>query len=203
MSAYKRKDGIVIHTDKEDYEGMRKAGKLAAECLDYITPYVQVGVTTGELDDLCRDFMTAHGAIPACLGYHGYPKSTCISINHVICHGIPDNERKLAEGDILNIDVTAIVDGWYGDTSRMYYAGKPKIKAKRLCDVTYECMMRGIEVVRPGAHLGDIGAVIEEYAHKYGYSVVDMFVIMPPLTVTVISLCAEPPKKIPFHSSNV
>ncbi len=173
--SYKRKDGVVIHDDPADYEGMRKAGKLAAECLDYITPYVQVGVSTGELDDLLRNYITSHGAIPACLGYRGYPKSVCISINHVICHGIPDYERKLVDGDILNIDVTVILDGWYGDTSRMYYAGTPKIKAKRLCDVTYECMMRGIDVVKPGARLGDIGAVIEEYAHKYGYSVVDMF----------------------------
>lgn len=173
--SYKRKDGVVIHDDPADYEAMRKAGKLAAECLDYITPYVQVGVSTGELDDLLRNYITSHGAIPACLGYRGYPKSVCISINHVICHGIPDYERKLVNGDILNIDVTVILDGWYGDTSRMYYAGTPKIKAKRLCDVTYECMMRGIDVVKPGARLGDIGAVIEEYAHKYGYSVVDMF----------------------------
>ena len=170
----KRKDGITLH-DASEFEGMRKAGKLAAECLDYITPYVQVGVSTGELDDLMREFMTSRGAGPATLGYRGYPKSSCISINHVICHGIPDYERKLADGDILNIDVTAILDGWYGDTSRMYYAGKPKLKAKRLCDVTYECMMRGIDVVKPGARLGDIGAVIQEYAEKYGYSVVDMF----------------------------
>ncbi len=170
----KRKDGITLH-DASEFEGMRKAGKLAAECLDYITPYVQVGVSTGELDDLMREFMTSRGAVPATLGYRGYPKSSCISINHVICHGIPDYERKLADGDILNIDVTGILDGWYGDTSRMYYAGKPKLKAKRLCDVTYECMMRGIDVVKPGARLGDIGAVIQEYAEKYGYSVVDMF----------------------------
>ena len=169
----KTKDGIVVY-NPEDFEKMRRAGKLAAEVLDYITDYVDVGVTTGELDDLCRKYIESHGAVPACLGYHGYPKSTCISINHVICHGIPD-DRKLADGDILNIDVTVILDGWFGDTSRMYYAGKPKLKATRLCDVTYECMMRGIEVVRPGAHFGDIGAVIEEYAHKYGYSVVDMF----------------------------
>ena len=172
--AEKRKNGIRIY-DPAEFEGMLKAGRIAAECLDYITPYVKVGVSTGELDDLCREFMKAKGAIPACLGYHGYPKSVCISINHVICHGIPSYERKLADGDILNIDVTTIVDGWYGDTSSMYYAGKPKLKATRLCEVTYECMMRGIDVVKPGAHFGDIGAVIEEYAHKYGYSVVDMF----------------------------
>lgn len=168
-----KRNGIKIYEQK-DFEGMRKAGKLAAECLDYITPYVQAGITTGELDKLCYDFIMAHKAIPACLGYHGYPKTVCISINHVICHGIPD-DRKLVDGDIANIDVTVIVDGWFGDTSRMYYVGKPKLKATRLCDVTYECLMRGIDVVRPGAHFGDIGAVIEEYAHKYGYSVVDMF----------------------------
>ena len=173
--SYKRKDGIVIHDDPEDFEKMRKAGRTAAECLDYITPYVQVGVSTGELDDLCREFFTSRGVIPACLGYRGYPKSVCISINHVICHGIPDYERKLVDGDMLNIDVTGILDGWYGDTSRMYFAGKPSIKAKRLVEVTYECMMRGIDVVKPGARMGDIGAVIAEYAHKYGYSVVDMF----------------------------
>ena len=172
--AIKRKDGIMIY-DNADFEGMRKAGKLAAECLDYIMPYVKVGVSTGEIDDLAREFITSHGAIPACLGYHGYPKTLCISINHVICHGIPSYERKLADGDILNIDVTVILDGWYGDTSRMYYAGKPKLKASRLCEVTYECLMRGIDVVKPGARFGDIGAVIEEYAHKYGFSVVDMF----------------------------
>ena len=168
------KNGIKIYTE-EDFAGMRKAGQVAAECLDYIADYVKVGVSTGELDDLCNEFMKSKGAVSACIGYHGYPKATCISINQVICHGIPDYERKLADGDILNIDVTAIVDGYFGDTSRMYFAGKPKVKGKRLCDVTYECMMRGIEVVKPGAHFGDIGAVIEEYAHKYGYSVVDMF----------------------------
>lgn len=172
--AIKRKDGITLY-DASEFEGMRKAGKVAAECLDYITPFVKVGVSTGELDDLCREYMISHGAIPACLGYHGYPKSACISINHVICHGIPTYERKLVDGDILNIDVTTIVDGWFGDTSRMYYAGQPKLKATRLCEVTYECLMRGIDVVKPGAHFGDIGAVIEEHAHKYGFSVVEMF----------------------------
>ncbi len=166
-------NGIKIY-ETADFEGMRKAGKLAAECLDYITDFVDVGVTTEYLDDLCREFIKSHNAIPACLGYHGYPKTICTSINHVICHGIPD-DRKLEDGDIVNIDVTVILDGWYGDTSRMYYVGKPKLKATRLCDVTYECLMRGIDVVRPGARFGDIGAVIEEYAHKYGYSVVEMF----------------------------
>ena len=169
-----RKDGITLY-EAADFEGMRKAGQLAAECLDYITPYVKIGATTGEIDDLAHDFIVKNGAIPACLGYRGYKKTTCISINHVICHGIPDYERKFADGDIANVDVTVILDGWYGDTSRMYCLGKPSVKAKRLVDVTYECMMRGIDVVKPGARMGDVGAVIEEYAHKYGYSVVDMF----------------------------
>lgn len=161
--------------EKEDFEGMRQAGKLAAECLDFITPYVVPGVSTEELDRLCHNFIVEHHAIPACLNYHGYPKNVCISVNHVICHGIPSLEQKLCAGDIANIDVTVILNGWFGDTSRMYYVGEPKIKAKRLCEVTYECMMRGIDAVKPGAHFGDIGAVIEEYAHSYGYSVVDMF----------------------------
>lgn len=166
-------NGIKLYRP-EDFEGMRRAGKLAAECLDYITDFVDAGVTTEHLDNLCREFIVSHNAIPSCLGYHGYPKTICTSINHVICHGIPD-DRKLADGDIVNIDVTVTLDGWFGDTSRMYYIGKPKLKATRLCEVTYECLMRGINVVKPGAHFGDIGAVIEEYAHKYGYSVVEMF----------------------------
>ena len=172
--SHKRKDGVTIY-ESEDFAGMRAAGKVAAECLDYITPFVKVGVSTGELDEICHKFILDNGCIPACVGYHGYPKATCISINHVICHGIPSYERKLADGDIFNIDVTIIKDGWFGDTSRMYYAGKPKLKATRLCDVTYECMMRGIDAVKPGTRMGDIGAVIEEYAHKFGYGVVDMF----------------------------
>ncbi len=171
----KNQDKITIYNTEEDFDGMRKAGQLAAEVLDYITDYVDVGVSTEYLDDLCNKYIEEHGAVSACMGYHGYPKYTCISANHVICHGIPSATQKLANGDIINIDVTVILDGWFGDTSRMYYVGKPKLKATRLCDVTYECLMRGIDVVRPGAHFGDIGAVIEEYAHKYGYSVVDMF----------------------------
>lgn len=170
----KNKDNIIIHAPA-DLQKMRIAGRVAAETLDYIAPFVRVGVSTGELDKLTHDFMVSKGAIPATLGYRGYPKSCCISINHIICHGIPDFDRKLLDGDILNIDVTAIVDGWYGDTSRMYYAGSPKIKAKKLVDVTYDCMMLGIEQVKPGAHLGDIGYAIQTEAHKHGYSVVDMF----------------------------
>ena len=165
-------DGIIIHSDPKDYEGMRKAGRLAAECLDYITPYVDVGVTTEYLDDLCRRFIQSHGAIPACLGYHGYPKSTCISINHEICHGIPSPERKLLNGDMLNIDVTVILDGWFGDTSRMYYVGKPSVKAKRLVETTYMTMMAGIEQCRPGNTTGDIGHAMQQVAAGENFSVV-------------------------------
>ncbi|MFI3242320.1 MAG: type I methionyl aminopeptidase [Alphaproteobacteria bacterium] len=170
----KNKDNIKIHTI-DDFAGMHKAGLIAAKTLDYITPFVKVGVSTGELDKLIEDFVVKSGAKSATIGYHGYKHASCISINHVICHGIPDFERKLVDGDILNIDVTVIVDGWFGDTSRMYYAGNPKIKAKKLCDVTYECLMRSIDEVKEGKHLGDIGYVIADTAHKYGYSVVEMF----------------------------
>src|SRR5690606_27328271 len=126
----------------EGFEGMRRAGRLAAETLDFITPYVKPGVTTGELDRLCHDFITSHNAVPAPLNYRGFPKSICTSVNHVVCHGIP-GDRKLLEGDILNIDVTVILDGWHGDTSRMYPVGKVGVKPQKLMAVTYEAMMRG------------------------------------------------------------
>jgi methionyl aminopeptidase len=169
--ATQNKDGILIHTP-EEFEGMRKAGRLAAEILDRITPYVKPDISTLEINNLCHDWIVQAGAIPAPLGYRGYPKSVCTSVNHVVCHGIPD-ERKLKDGDIVNIDVTVIVDGWHGDTSRMFYVGdKVSIKAQRLVQTTYECTMRGIEEVRPGAHLGDIGAAIQECAEKFGYGVV-------------------------------
>ena len=161
---------VIINTS-EGFEGMRKAGRLAAEVLDYITYFVQPGVTTEELNVLCHNMITGRGAIPAPLGYKGFPKSICTSVNHVVCHGIPD-ERKLKDGDIVNIDVTVIVDGWHGDTSRMYWVGDVPIKAKRLTQVTYDAMMRGIEQVRPGATLGDIGHAIQEYVEKHNYSVV-------------------------------
>jgi methionyl aminopeptidase len=164
---------IIIH-GADGFEGMRKAGKLAAETLDFITPYVKVGVTTEELDQLCHKFIVDHGAIPAPLGYRGFPKSICTSINHVVCHGIP-GDRKLMDGDILNIDVTVIVDGWHGDTSRMFCVGKVGVRAKKLIDVTYEAMMRGIEVVRPGATLGDIGHAIQSFVEKQSFSVVRDF----------------------------
>lgn len=162
--------GITIHS-KEDYQSMRKAGKLAAEVLDMITQYVQPSVTTEELDRICHNMIIDNGAIPAPLNYRGYPKSICTSVNHIVCHGIPDS-RKLKEGDILNIDVTVIVDGWHGDTSRMYYVGEPTIKAKRLCQISYDSMMKGIEQVKPGKTIGDIGHAIQSYVEAQGYSTV-------------------------------
>ncbi|MEI7609368.1 MAG: type I methionyl aminopeptidase [Rhodospirillaceae bacterium] len=159
----------------EAYAGMRKAGRLAAETLDFITPYVRPGVSTGELDRLLEQFIRDHGAIPAPLGYRGFPKANCISINHVVCHGIPGDKR-LQNGDILNIDVTPIVDGWYGDSSRMYYAGDDiSLKAKRLVEVTYEALMLGIAAVKPGATLGDIGHAIQSHAEAARFSVVRDF----------------------------
>ena len=141
-----------------------RAGRLAAETLDMITPHVEPGVTTEELDRICHDFIVDHGAVPAPLNYRGFPKSICTSVNHVVCHGIPSPEKRLNDGDTLNIDVTVILNGWHGDTSRMFFAGKPSIKARRLVDVTYEAMMRGIQAVRPGIHLGDIGHAIQSHA---------------------------------------
>ena len=172
-------DGIELHP-KEDFEGMRKAGKLAAEILDMITDHVGAGVTTDELNTLCHDYATKAGAISAPLNYTGggnnpFPKSICTSVNHVVCHGIP-NDKKLRDGDILNIDVTVIVDGWHGDTSRMYLIGdKTPVKAKILCDVTYDAMMAGIEAVKPGATIGDIGHAIQQVAEPKRFSVVRDF----------------------------
>ena len=164
---------IKLHT-AEDFEGMRKAGKLAAECLDMITPHVVPGVTTEALDKLCHDFIVDHGAIPAPLGYRGFPKSVCTSINHVVCHGIP-GDKKLRNGDCINIDVTTIVDGWHGDTSRMFFVGDVPVKAQKLIDVTFEAMWEGIKVVKPGATTGDIGHAIQTYAEAQRYSVVRDF----------------------------
>ena len=172
-------EGIKLHTE-EDFEGMRKAGNLAARTLDMITEHVKPGVTTEELDKLCHDFIVDHNAVPAPLNYQGagpypFPKATCTSVNHVVCHGIP-NEKKLREGDILNIDVTVILDGWHGDTSRMYMVGKKiPVKARRLVDVTYDCLMAGIEAVKPGNTLGDVGAAIQDIAENARFSVVRDF----------------------------
>ncbi len=164
---------VEIHGE-EDFKGMRAAGKLAAEVLDYITGYVEPGVTTGYLDQLCHDYIIKHGATPAPLNYKGFPRSVCTSVNHVVCHGIPGS-KKLKIGDILNIDVTVILDGWHGDTSRMFWVGEPSVKAKKLSTVTYESMMEGIKTVRPGATLGDVGSAIQSYAESHGFSVVRDF----------------------------
>ena len=173
--AHAERDQIPLH-GPDGFEGMRLAGRLAAETLDFITPYVKPGVTTGELDRLCHEYILSHNAVPAPLNYRGFPKSICTSINHVVCHGIPTEQKKLANGDILNIDVTVILDGWYGDTSRMFLVGdRVPVKAKRLVEVTYEAMMRGIEVVRPGATLGDIGHAIQSYVEAQRFSVVRDF----------------------------
>jgi methionyl aminopeptidase len=153
---------IALH-GAEDFEGMRRAGRLAAEVLDLLVPEVKPGITTAYLDKLAFDYVVSHGAIPACLGYRGYRHTLCTSINHVVCHGIP-NDKPLRDGDIVNIDVTVIVDGYHGDTSRMYLVGDVKLKARRLVDITYDCMMRGIAVVKPGATTGDIGHAIQSYA---------------------------------------
>jgi methionyl aminopeptidase len=165
--------GITIHT-AEDFAPMRAAGRLAAEALDMITPHVMPGVTTGQLDSICHDFITARGAIPAPLNYRGFPKSTCISINHVVCHGIP-GERVLMDGDILNIDITVILNGWHGDSSRMYVAGQASTKARRLIDITYDAMMRGIAAVKPGGTFGDIGFAIQHFVEGQRFSVVRDF----------------------------
>jgi len=154
-----------------ELESMRKAGQLAANLLDYIADYIRPGITTNELNDLCHEYTLKHNAISAPLEYKGFPKSVCISINHCVCHGIP-SDRKLKNGDILNIDVTPILDGWHGDSSRMFFVGKPSIKAKKLCDKTYEAMMAGISVIKEGATVGDIGYAISNVIEKTRYSVV-------------------------------
>jgi len=171
---------VAILRTPEEVEGMRVAGKLAAEVLDFIAPYVRPGVTTGRLDDLCHDYITrVQQSIPAPLnyappGHRPYTKSICTSVNHQVCHGVP-GDKVLRNGDILNIDVTVIRDGWHGDTSRMFYVGEPSVQAKRLCDITYECMWKGIAVVKPGATIGDIGSAVQRHAEAHGYSVVREF----------------------------
>jgi methionyl aminopeptidase len=170
----------VVLKSPEELERMRIAGRLASEVLDFITPHVRPGVTTGKLNDLCHDYMVnVQGTVPAPLnyappGYRPYPKSICTSVNHQVCHGVP-GERVLKAGDILNIDITVIKDGFHGDTSRMFFVGEPSIQARRLCEVTYECMWKGIAQVRPGARLGDIGSAIQRHAESHGYSVVREF----------------------------
>ncbi len=157
----------------EQIEKMRIAGRLAAEVLEMIEPYVKPGISTGELDRICHEYIVnVQQAIPAPLNYHGFPKSICTSVNHVICHGIPDNEKILKDGDIINIDITVIKDGFHGDTSKMFVVGKPSILADRLIRVTQECLYLGLRKVKNGARLGDIGHAIQVHAEKHNYSIV-------------------------------
>jgi methionyl aminopeptidase len=163
--------GVTIKSPAE-IEKMRIAGHLAAQVLLMIEPHVTAGTTTGELDRICHEYITGElECIPAPLNYRGFPKSICTSVNHVVCHGIP-GDRKLKEGDIINIDITVIKDGYHGDTSKMFFVGEPSIRARRLADVTYECMATGIRMVRPGVQLGDIGAAIQAHAEAHNFSVV-------------------------------
>jgi methionyl aminopeptidase len=170
----------ITYKDAAGIAGMRVAGQLASEVLDYLTPFVQAGVSTNALDQLAHDYIVdVQGGIPAPLNYKGggntpYPKSICTSVNHQVCHGIP-NDKALKKGDIVNIDVTVIKDGWHGDTSRMFMVGEVSIAAKRLCAITYEAMWHGIKMVRPGIHLGDIGYAIQKFAEDQGFSVVREF----------------------------
>lgn len=159
----------------EEIEKMRVAGKLAADVLDMIAPHVKPGITTNELDQICHKYIVEEqGAIPAPLNYHGFPKSICTSTNHTVCHGIP-SDKKLKKGDITNIDITVIKDGFHGDTSKMFYVGEPSIKAKRICEIAHECMIRGIQQVKPSATLGDIGAAIQQYAESNHCSIVQEY----------------------------
>lgn len=163
---------VTIKT-ADEIEKMRVAGRMAAEVLEMIEPYVQAGVSTGELDRICHDYIVnEQHAIPAPLNYHGFPKSICTSINQVVCHGIPSDTKLLKNGDIINIDITVIKDGYYGDTSRMFYVGTVDKHLQRLCTITQECLYKGIATVRPGATLGDIGHVIQTHAESNYYSVV-------------------------------
>ena len=164
---------IKIHNE-ESFKKMRVAGRLASDCLDYITDFIKPGISTDEINTLCHEFQTNAGAKPAPLNYKGFPKSVCTSVNHVVCHGIP-GKKILKEGDIINIDVTPILNGWHGDTSRMYYVGKVSLKAQKLVETTYEALMKGIEKVKPGNTLGDIGHAIQEFAEKKKYSIVREF----------------------------
>ncbi len=170
----------ILIKSAEDIQGMRLAGRLGSEVLDYIAPFVKAGISTGELDRLCHEYMVnVQNTIPAPLnycppGYTPFPKAICTSVNDVVCHGIPGN-KILKNGDVVNIDVTVIKDGYHGDTSRMFFVGEPSILARRLSDITYECMWLGISQIKPGNHLGDIGFIIQQHAEKAGYSVVREF----------------------------
>ena len=174
LATAQRSRAAIIRYDESGFAGMRAAGRLAATCLDALTRLVRPGVTTQAIDDFVFGFAMDHDAMPATLNYRGYRKSSCTSINHVVCHGIP-GDKPLKDGDIVNIDVTPILDGWHGDSSRMYLVGDVSVKARRLVDVTYECLMIGLEQARPGNRLGDISAAIQHHAEKQRYSVVRDF----------------------------
>ncbi len=166
----------IILLSTREIDKMRQAGQLAAQLLAHLEPLVKPGVTTLELNDEAEHWTQAHGATSAPLGYHGFPKSICTSVNDVVCHGIPNDKQVLQAGDIINIDVTPILDGYHGDTSRTYFVGEPSPVAQKLVEVTEECLMRGIAEVKPGARIGDIGAAIQDYAEPFGFSVVRDFV---------------------------
>ena len=169
-----RRPGYIKLHDEAGFAGMRAAGRLAGEALDAIGDIVRPGLPTADVDAFVAEFARARGALPATLNYRGYPHSVCTSINHVVCHGMPD-DRPLREGDVVNVDVTFLLDGWHGDSSRMYFVGDPPRRARRLCEVTHEALMRGIAAIRPGAHLGDVGAAIQSYAEAERCSVVRDF----------------------------
>ncbi len=172
--AFVRTHEIRVHEDEDMWEGMRAAGRLVGQALDMITPYVVPGVTTGELDDRIREFTLDHGALPACLGYKGYEKTICTSINHVVCHGIP-GDKVLKDGDIVNLDHTVIVDGWHGDSSRMYAVGEINARARKLIDVTYDSLEAGLAMIKPGNTFGDIGYAIQQVVEANRMSVVRDF----------------------------
>ena len=166
---------MISIKSKREIEKMRETCRFASSVLEYIEPFVVPGVSTLELDRLCHEYIIEHGAYPAPLDYHGFPKSICTSLNQVICHGIPSEKDVLKEGDILNIDTTTILNKFHGDTNKTYFVGEVDPKVKKLVEVTYECMLEGIRQVRPGGHIGDIGAVIAELAHSHGYTVVEEY----------------------------
>ncbi|MGB0454270.1 MAG: type I methionyl aminopeptidase [Bacteriovoracaceae bacterium] len=166
---------MISIKSKREIELMRKTARLAASTLEYIEQFIKPGVSTLELNDICHEYILKHDAYPSCLNYHGFPKSVCTSLNDVICHGIPSEKDVLKDGDILNIDVTTFLGGFHGDTNKTYFVGEVAPEVKKLVEVTYECMKEGIRTVKPGSHIGDIGAVIQEIAYDHGYSVVEEY----------------------------
>ena len=166
---------MIAIKSKREIELMRKTCALASETLQYIEPYIKPGISTEKLNDLCHEYIVSHGAIPSPLNYHGFPKSICTSLNEVICHGIPSSKEVLKNGDIINVDVTTFLEGFHGDTSATFFVGEVDLKLKKLVEVTYECMLRGIKVIKPGKKTGDIGHTIETYALEHGYSVVEEY----------------------------